>query len=84
MDLTLGVTICSSRDSIMVFQPQFLHGTTLYRPGTERAGIVFTFSTHIRKAYEEAVEKALNGVFMEETVSDNEEEDIIEGDRPEI
>jgi hypothetical protein len=39
----------------MVFKPSYLHGTTLYRKGTKRAGIIFTFSSHIKSAYEKAM-----------------------------
>ncbi|KIJ23352.1 hypothetical protein M422DRAFT_56865 [Sphaerobolus stellatus SS14] len=40
VDLTLAVTIRSSKDSLMVFKPNYPHGTTLFKPGTERAGCI--------------------------------------------
>ncbi|KIJ43343.1 hypothetical protein M422DRAFT_779833 [Sphaerobolus stellatus SS14] len=71
-DLTLGVTVHSSNDSLMIFRPNFLHGTTLYRPGTERAGVLFTFSRHIKEAYEVALQKEAEGVVGEDCTAEEE------------
>ena len=44
-------------------RPEFKHGTTVSRPGVFRQGIAINFSTHIKDAFEKAVEK--NGFDLE-------------------
>lgn len=43
--------------------PKFKHGTTISHPDVLRQGIAINFSTHIKVAYEKAVEK--NGFSLE-------------------
>ena len=38
-------------------RPGFKHGTTVSHPGVFRQGIAINFSTHIKDAFERAVEK---------------------------
>ena len=44
-------------------RPEFKHGTTVSCPGVSRQGIAINFSTHIKDAFEKAVEK--NGFDLE-------------------
>jgi len=43
--------------------PKFKHGTTVSYPGVLHQGIAINFSTHIKVAFEKAVEK--NGFDLE-------------------
>lgn len=66
MDITLGVTVISAADTLLVFRPKFPHGTTLARPEIYRAGIAITFSTHIRTAFQKAMANLDRGIVVEQ------------------
>ncbi|KIN95252.1 hypothetical protein M404DRAFT_1007678 [Pisolithus tinctorius Marx 270] len=51
VDVSLQVIVCCASDAAM-----FQHGTTLARPGVWRQGTAINFSTHIKVAYDAAVQ----------------------------
>ena len=61
IDLSLQVTIQCAADSLTIFRPEFLHGTTLPCPRTEWSSIALTFSTHIKTAFDIALAASNTG-----------------------
>lgn len=60
-DISLRVLIESVPDTLLIFKSKYRHGTTIARPTTSRAGMVITFSMHIKKAYDIAIKNSLKG-----------------------
>ncbi|KAG1759298.1 hypothetical protein EDD22DRAFT_971676 [Suillus occidentalis] len=54
VDVSLRVVVKCATDTVMSMQPKFKHGTTLAREGVHRQGTAINFSTHIKKAFDEA------------------------------
>jgi len=55
VDITLRVVVKQAAGTLLLFQPEYLHGTTRLC-GAHNRLCVITFSTHILKAYQIAVE----------------------------
>jgi hypothetical protein len=55
VDITLRVVVKQAAGTLLLFQPEYLHGTTRLC-GAQNRLCVITFSTHILKAYQIAVE----------------------------
>lgn len=80
VDVSLRVVVHGATDTLMVstshylvyptnhtgqaIRPEYKHGTTQSRPGTLRKGVAVNFSTHIKAAYDRAVEAG--GFVLEE------------------
>lgn len=60
-DISLRVLVEAAPDTLLVFKPQYRHGTTVARPTTLRTGMVITFSMHIKLAYDIAVANSKKG-----------------------
>jgi hypothetical protein len=54
VDITLRVVVRQAKATLMLFKPEYAHGTTRLC-GAHNRLCTITFSTHIRKAYEIAV-----------------------------
>ena len=72
MDITLRVVVKQAIGTLLLFQPEYLHGTTQLC-GAQNRLCVITFSTHILKAYQIAAEgtklKAGDGAGEDDTES---------------
>lgn len=65
VDHTLGVVVDNEADTLIVFMPEFLHGTTVSRPGVDRAAVAFPFSKHIGDAWRRAQQIIDRGELIE-------------------
>jgi len=54
VDITLGVIVKQAQATLMLFQPEFAHGTTRLCGAHNRLCMAVTFSNHILDAYRAA------------------------------
>jgi hypothetical protein len=70
VDVSLGIIVRNAADSITAFHPCHQHGTTKCQH-VMTAGVAFTFSQHILKAYNESLaqgESSPHAVFTWEQI----------------
>ncbi|KIJ48134.1 hypothetical protein M422DRAFT_248313 [Sphaerobolus stellatus SS14] len=68
IDVTLRVRVIAAADTLIIFDSQEFHGTTLAVDELKRAGVTFAFSTHIRKIYEAMLKAEKENILVEHEV----------------
>jgi hypothetical protein len=64
-DISLRTTVISATDTLIIFRPEYKHGTTRSRPLVDRGGVAITFSAHILEAFQKAKAAEEKGSLVE-------------------
>jgi len=74
-DISLRTTVISATDTLIIFRPEYKHGTTRSKPLVDRGGVAITFSAHILEAFQKAKAAEEKGSLVEtlggETTAEN-------------